>query len=98
VRALNNIADGMELIEEARKISPGLKVLVFSAESKVAVIDKLFNQLEVDGFVRKGRNDSQELRLALANGTIQIFYTVSRILHTISMPVVFRQSVAIICI
>jgi len=60
-----DIADGMELIEEARKISPGLKVLVFSAESKVAVIDKLFNQLEVDGFVRKGRNDSQELRLAL---------------------------------
>lgn len=62
-----DIADGMELIQAARQLCPGLKVLVFSAESKIAIIDKLFNQLEIDGYVRKGRNDSQELRLALQN-------------------------------
>ena len=59
------IADGIELISAARQLLPNLKVLAFSAEGRAMVIDKLFNQLNIDGYVRKGRNDSQELRLAL---------------------------------
>jgi len=59
------LADGIELIEAARQISPKLKILVFSAEGRAVVIDRLFHQLQIDGYVRKGRNDSQELQAAL---------------------------------
>lgn len=59
------IKGGMELIEEARKIQPRLKVLVFSAENKAGIVEKLYNELNVDGYVCKGRRDAQELRIAL---------------------------------
>ncbi|WP_374164392.1 response regulator [Arcticibacter sp. MXS-1] len=58
---------GQGLIAAARQIQPDLKVLVFSRESKAAVIEKLFNDLNVDGYVRRGHNDTHELRLALEN-------------------------------
>ncbi|MGV3705461.1 MAG: response regulator [Arcticibacter sp.] len=59
------LSDGIELIQAAREILPDLKVLAFSAEGRAVVIDRLFNQLHIDGYVRKGRNDSQELKAAL---------------------------------
>jgi DNA-binding NarL/FixJ family response regulator len=49
----------------ARTVQPSLKVLVFSAESKVTVIDNLFNQHSIDGYVRKARHDTKELKQAL---------------------------------
>jgi two-component system, NarL family, captular synthesis response regulator RcsB len=59
------ITCGTELIEAARIIQPELKVLVFSAESKATVLDTLFNKYEIDGYVRKARNDSKELQQAI---------------------------------
>lgn len=59
------ITEGAELIKAARAIQPDLKVLVFSAESRIVVIELLFNDLNIDGYVRKARNDAQELRIAL---------------------------------
>jgi two-component system, NarL family, captular synthesis response regulator RcsB len=59
------LTGGIELITAARKIQPDLKVLVFSAENKPAVIDQLYNQYEIDGFVRKARNDARELKEAI---------------------------------
>jgi DNA-binding NarL/FixJ family response regulator len=59
------IAGGIALISEIRKIQPDLKILVFSAESKPAVIDMLFNTHEIDGYVRKARHDAKELRTAI---------------------------------
>ena len=61
------IADGIELIRAARQILPDLKILAFSAEGRAVVIDRLFNELHINGYVRKGRNDSQELTMALEN-------------------------------
>ena len=58
---------GLQLIPAARAIQPDLKILVFSAENKVATIEALFNQFEVDGYVRKARSDAKELRLAMEN-------------------------------
>lgn len=58
------ISGGAALVTAARKIQPDLKVLVFSAESKAAVIESLFRTQEIDGFVRKARNDARELELA----------------------------------
>jgi two-component system, NarL family, captular synthesis response regulator RcsB len=62
---VQNIAGGIELIAAAYQVQPDLKVLVFSAENKATVLDTLFNKHEIDGYVRKSRNDSKELHLAI---------------------------------
>lgn len=59
------IGTGGALIEAAKKMQPGLKVLVFSAERKEAVIADLFSRLGIDGFVRKARRDAQSLKEAI---------------------------------
>lgn len=59
------IAGGAALIAAARQVQPGLKVLVFSAESKASIIESLFNKQEIDGYVRKARNDAKELKEAI---------------------------------
>jgi len=59
------ILNGAELIKAARSIQPDLKILVFSSENKPAVIDTLFKDLKVNGFVRKARHDAQNLKQAL---------------------------------
>ncbi|MCW3463458.1 response regulator [Chitinophaga nivalis] len=59
------VPDGLSLIPAARKIQPDLKILVFSAESKAAVIEMLFDKLGIDGYVRKARNDAKELNAAM---------------------------------
>ena len=66
---VQQLQDGPALIAAARKLQPGLKVLVFSIEKKAAVIDKLFQELRINGYVSKGRNDAQELRAAIADIT-----------------------------
>lgn len=59
------IAGGAALIAAARQIQPDLKVLVFSSESNPTVINNLFKKDDIDGFVRKARNDAKELKIAL---------------------------------
>jgi two-component system capsular synthesis response regulator RcsB len=61
---IQKIIDGAALIKAAKDKQPGLKILVFSAEGKSAVIDAL-KDLGIDGYVRKARHDAKELRLAL---------------------------------
>jgi len=63
---LQNIKNGRQLIEEVRDLQPSLKVIVFSGEHKSGVIDSLFNECRINGFVRKARNDSKELKKAIA--------------------------------
>jgi len=58
------ISGGAALIAAARAVQPELKILIFSAENKPAVIDSLFRNYEIDGFVRKARNDAAELQVA----------------------------------
>ncbi|WP_326981623.1 response regulator [Chryseobacterium sp. MYb264] len=62
-----NIKDGKELVEEVRKLQPELKVIVFSAEYKSGVIYSLFNETKINGYVRKARNDSKDLKKAIAS-------------------------------
>ncbi|WP_292011049.1 response regulator [Chryseobacterium sp.] len=59
------IKDGRILIERIREEQPNLKIIVFSAEHKSAIIDSLFSEYEVNGYVRKARNDSKELKKAI---------------------------------
>jgi two-component system capsular synthesis response regulator RcsB len=58
------IEDGRELIAAARQEQPGLRILVFSAESKPDIIERLFEHHQIDGYVRKARHDVRELKLA----------------------------------
>jgi len=59
------IGSGSALIEAARVVQPDLRVLVFSAEGKIGVIETLYNSSNIDGYVRKGRNDAKELKTAI---------------------------------
>jgi len=59
------LPDGPALIEAARAIQPDLKVLIFSAENRPAVIDRLFKTLGIDGYVRKARRDAEILKQAI---------------------------------
>lgn len=61
----SQLPDGIGLIKLARQLQPGLKVLVFSAESRQAAIRRLYDDLEINGFVRKARGDAQELKNAI---------------------------------
>lgn len=60
-----NIKEGKDLIIEARRLLPSLKVIVFSIEKKPKIIENLLNEYEINGFVNKGRGDSTELRKAI---------------------------------
>jgi two-component system capsular synthesis response regulator RcsB len=59
------LSGGMELIAAVKMVQPDIKVLVFSAEHKAAVIDALFKDLGINAYVRKARNDAKDLRLGL---------------------------------
>jgi two-component system capsular synthesis response regulator RcsB len=59
------ISDGISLIKAVRTLQPNLKVLVFSIENRFSVAQKLFTELNLDGYVPKGRGDSQDLQLAI---------------------------------
>ena len=55
----------MALIIAVRQVQPDLKILVFSAESKAAIIELLFDKQNIDGYVRKARNDAKDLKIAI---------------------------------
>lgn len=59
------LKNGVELIAASRLLQPDLKVLVFSAETRFAIIHSVINEYGVDGFVRKARHDARELRTAI---------------------------------
>ncbi|HEY8396506.1 MAG TPA: response regulator [Flavihumibacter sp.] len=62
---VQQLTEGTQLVEKARSVQPELKVLVFSAENRPAVIEQLYEKYEIDAFVRKARNDAKELRIAI---------------------------------
>jgi len=77
------IKDGRELIKCCRDLFPELKVIVFSAEHRLGVIDLLFNELKINAFVRKARSDSQELKKAID----AVWKDETYISHDLKLPV-----------
>lgn len=59
------LPDGAALVKLAKGLQPGLKTLVFSAESRPSIIRQLFDELDIDGYVRKARGDAGDLKDAL---------------------------------
>jgi two-component system capsular synthesis response regulator RcsB len=62
---VQRISGGIELIKAVKIEQPSLKVIVFSAVNKIALIDILFKELNIDGYVRKARHDAKDLKLAI---------------------------------
>ncbi|WP_418122029.1 response regulator [Chryseobacterium sp. PTM-20240506] len=62
-----NIKDGRDLIQQIKALQSSLKVIVFSAEHKSGIIDSLFKDYNINGYVRKARNDSKELKKSIAS-------------------------------
>jgi two-component system capsular synthesis response regulator RcsB len=61
------LASGEALITAARQVQPDLRILVFSTEQRVSVIEALKNGQGINGYVRKARRDAEELQLAIAS-------------------------------
>ena len=59
------LTGGLELIAAVKTVQPDIKVLVFSAENKAAVIDTLFKELGINAYVRKARNDAKDLKMGI---------------------------------
>ena len=57
-----HLKSGEELITAAKSVQNNLKVIVFSVEKKGFLIDRLYENVKIDGFVSKGRNDAKILK------------------------------------
>ena len=77
------VKNGRELIKSCKDLDPELKVIVFSAEHRLGVIDMLFNELEINAFVRKARSDSKELKKAVE----AVYNDETYISHDLKLPV-----------
>lgn len=60
-----NIKDGKELVRIVKQNCPDIKVIVFSGERSNRVVNDLFNEYQIDGFVCKARHDAKELKQAI---------------------------------
>lgn len=61
----NKLNSGEELIVAVKKAQPNIKVIVYSIEDKSYRIKSLFDTLEIDGYIMKGRNSIPELQKAI---------------------------------
>jgi two-component system capsular synthesis response regulator RcsB len=61
----NQLTSGDELIAAVKKVQPDIKTVVFSIEDKSFRIKSLFNDLDINAFVAKGRNSIPELKKAI---------------------------------
>lgn len=59
------ITDGIALTSMIKQLQPDIKMIIFSAETRVAIIESLFKNCGIDGYVRKARHDAKELKLAI---------------------------------
>ena len=60
-----DLHSGQDLIAEARKVQPDLKIVVLSVEKKPKAIEDLYKIHGIQAFVSKSRNDGKELRNAI---------------------------------
>ncbi|MEY2869964.1 MAG: hypothetical protein RIR01_2467 [Bacteroidota bacterium] len=61
----NKLKNGEELIRTVKSIQPEIKTIVFSIEDKSFKIHSLFEILEINAYVIKGRNSIKDLKKAI---------------------------------
>lgn len=62
---VQKINDGVDLIRAVRVVQPAILILILSGQHRPADIHHLFENNEVDAYVRKARHDVQELKSAM---------------------------------
>ncbi len=60
-----NLKDGIELIRAVRAIQPDILILILSGQNRPSDIHELFENNEIDAYVRKARHDVKELKAAM---------------------------------
>jgi DNA-binding NarL/FixJ family response regulator len=79
---------GEELIATIKKVQPNIKTIVFSIEDKSFRIKSLFNDLDINAFVAKGRNSIPELKKAI----LGVFNNDTKILSSEMAPTLRNKS------
>ncbi len=59
------LTSGEELIKAIKIIQPNLKIIVFSVEHRIGKIKHLIDTYNIDAYVEKGREESNELKKAI---------------------------------
>lgn len=59
------ITSGEALIQDIKKIQPEINIIVYSVEDKPYVIKTLFDESQINGYVKKGRNSISQLKTAI---------------------------------
>jgi len=59
------ISGGKELVRAVKAIQPGIKIIVFSLQNDISLVDELFEDLGIDAYVRKARYDAEDLKRAI---------------------------------
>ncbi len=62
---LSNLSCGEELIEQVKKVQPNLKIIVFSIENRIGKVKKLLDKYDIDGYIAKGRRESEDIKKAI---------------------------------
>lgn len=94
-----NIKTGEQLIAEARKLQPDLKVIVFSVENKPKIIDDLYKINQINGFVSKGREDGKELKKTMKkvfNGEIVIPQDILNSIRNVPLEMITEYDLTIL--
>lgn len=63
--SLQQIKDGLTLIQAVKAVQPQIKIIILSANDRTNAIDELFQSDMLDAYVRKARRDGQYLKEAL---------------------------------
>ncbi len=59
------IKNGQQLINAAKALQPDLKIIVFSVNKKQSITEDLFEKQQINGYVRKAREDVKDLKKAI---------------------------------
>jgi two-component system capsular synthesis response regulator RcsB len=59
------LTNGRVLIDAVKSNEPKIKTIVFSIESRPEIVENLFTDHHINGFVSKGREDIKELKRAI---------------------------------
>lgn len=62
---VNQLNSGEELIAAVKDLYPSIKIIVFSIEDRAHRIKLLFDELNIDGYVLKGRKTLYDLKQAI---------------------------------
>ncbi len=82
------LTSGQELIAAAMEIQPSLKVIVYSIEDRPHLVQYLFEELDIDGYILKGRENIPEIRKAIdkiQSGSRYISHELSHVLNNKSL-------------